>query len=215
MSQRLGAIPWFIGTAGVALVWAAVANLSPLQLLRGILTGEGEAGPIDTGVRQNFAPIGGTTAPAASADVAGFASGLSSGPVALVEIGQGSDDVKKLDAPAAAAFKTWEQAAGVKLWVTTAYRSTAQQAASYNRAVANGEPDRFAPPGKSWHEKGRAVDLDLPRIGATGPGRGQRAGDALYERIRNAGVAAGWCFPRAGTAGDGAEPWHASFGGCG
>ena len=129
---------------------------------------------------------------------------------ALVSIGQGSH---RLAPAAAAAFSTWQGIFGAPITLTDSYRSTQQQADSYARAVANGQPDRFAQPGRSWHERGTAVDVNLQAIGASPTGNAAQR--ATFQRLYSASVAAGWCNPRGPGRGDGAEPWHFSFGGCG
>ena len=97
---------------------------------------------------------------------------------------------------AMAAFKRAEHDAGQRIPVVWSYRSCAQQqVACQNICGAAGCPGRCAPPGKSWHQMGAAIDttqhgLDTPAIVA-----------ALK--------ANGWCEPLLAS-----DPGHFSFGGC-
>lgn len=94
------------------------------------------------------------------------------------------------------AFKVAQHDAGQRIPVVWSYRSCAQQqVACQNICGASGCPGRCAPPGKSWHQMGAAIDttqhgLDTPAIVA-----------ALK--------ANGWCEPLLGS-----DPGHFSFGGC-
>lgn len=94
------------------------------------------------------------------------------------------------------AFKAAQHDAGQRIPVVWSYRSCAEQAvACRNICGASGCPGRCAPPGKSWHQMGAAIDttqhgLDTPAIVA-----------ALK--------ANGWCEPLLGS-----DPGHFSFGGC-
>ena len=116
-------------------------------------------------------------------------------PADLVEIGQGHH---RLVPVARDGFLAWQQAFGSTLWITDSWRSPAQQADCVRR-----KPTWCAPPEQSWHVKGRAVDVNLGRLGIRG------AADAVYVRLVTTAVVAGWCRPAA------REPWHFSFGGCG
>jgi len=57
---------------------------------------------------------------------------------------------------AAAAMKT---ATGKDIIINDAYRSTATQAALYKTLKAANPRARVAPPGRSFHEKGQAIDV--------------------------------------------------------
>jgi hypothetical protein len=114
---------------------------------------------------------------------------------------------------AADAFRYWSALFGGPIPVTDSYRSTAQQQAAYDKSVAAGDPDRFAPPGTSWHERGQAVDVNLSVIGAHPAGTPTQR--AVWQRLYTASVATGWCNPRGPGRGDQKEPWHFSFRGCG
>ncbi len=95
------------------------------------------------------------------------------------------------------AFKEAEQRAGQRIPVVWSYRSCAEQRLACLNICGNaaGCPGRCAPPGKSWHQMGAAIDtnqhgLDTPAIV-----------DALK--------ASGWCEPLLVS-----DPGHFSFGGC-
>jgi D-alanyl-D-alanine carboxypeptidase-like protein len=97
---------------------------------------------------------------------------------------------------AMAAFKRAEQRAGRRIPVVWSYRSCAEQRMVCRNICGSAEcPGRCAPPGKSWHQLGAAIDtnqrgLDTPAIV-----------DALQ--------AAGWCQSLPTS-----DPGHFSFGGC-
>jgi len=68
------------------------------------------------------------------------------------------------------------------------YRSNAQQAALYAR-----DQNRYAPPGKSLHEYGLAIDVNSGYL-------------ASHPEVRQALLARGWYQERPD------EPWHFSYG---
>ncbi len=95
------------------------------------------------------------------------------------------------------AFRAAQQEAGVPIPVVQSYRSCRQQRIACKNICgdANGCAGTCAPPGKSWHQLGAAVDitqaaLDDPRIPK-----------ALEDN--------GWCQALPDT-----DPGHFSFGGC-
>jgi hypothetical protein len=95
------------------------------------------------------------------------------------------------------AFRAAERQAGRRIPVVWSYRTCAQQREACRNICgsAAGCPGRCAPPGKSWHQLGAAIDttqhaLDTPRIV-----------QALLDH--------GWCQPLPGS-----DPGHFSFGGC-
>lgn len=198
-------VTWGLVSVGAWLVYTAVRGLSPLAELTAALQG----GPRPPKVGPAVSPS--ATAGPTIGQVGGPAL-VGSGTVqpALVSIGQGSH---RLAPEAAAAFTTWQSIFGGPITLTDSYRSTQQQADAYAKAVAAGELDRFAPPGRSWHEKGLAVDVNLQAIGASPTGNATQR--ATFQRLYTASVAAGWCNPRGPGRGDSAEPWHFSYGGCG
>lgn len=198
-------VTWGLVTAGMWLVYTAVRGLSPLAELTAALQGGPRPPKVGPAVSPS-APAGPTIGQVGGPALVG------SGTVqpALVSIGQGGH---KLAPAAAAAFATWASIFGGPIPVTDSYRSTQQQADAYAASVAAGDPDRFAPPGKSWHERGTAVDVNLGAIGASPTGSPDQR--AVWQRLYSASVAAGWCNPRGPGRGDQKEPWHFSFGGCG
>jgi hypothetical protein len=102
-----------------------------------------------------------------------------------------------LQPAAMAAFLAAERQAGEPIPVVWSFRSCRQQriACSNICGDANGCPDQCAPPGKSWHQLGAAIDTTA---------------DALATRaIVRALVENGWCQPLPDT-----DPGHFSFGGC-
>lgn len=194
-------VTWSLVTVGAWLMYASIRGVSPLgelnAALRGTpapapqsLTGASSATSTDTTPAYQGAPFSGepdVTAPG------------------LVSIGQGSHRLVKA---AAAGFAAWQAAFGRTIPITDSYRSYAQQAAGYAQ-----DPVRFAAPGKSWHVKGLAVDVNLQAVGANANGNASQK--ATWQALYNAAVATGWCNPRGPYKGDHAEPWHFSFGGCG
>jgi hypothetical protein len=102
-----------------------------------------------------------------------------------------------LQPAAMTAFHAAERQAGGRIPVVWSYRSCAQQRESCRNICgsASGCPGRCAPPGKSWHQLGAAIDttqraLDTPRI--------------VHALLDN-----GWCEPLPAS-----DPGHFSFGGC-
>jgi len=57
--------------------------------------------------------------------------------------------------------------------VTSGYRSYAQQAVLYRRFLAGQSPLPAAPPGQSKHQRGLAVDIDVPTNRGALPALGQ------------------------------------------
>lgn len=201
-------VAWSLVTAGIWLVYVSVRGLSPLAELTAALQGGPRPVPPAT-------TTGGAAAQPASSPTIGQVGGpalVGSGTVQpqLVSISQGGH---RLTPTAAAAFATWSRIFGAPIPVTDSYRSTQQQADAYQRSVAAGDPDRFAPPGRSWHERGTAVDVNLTAIGANPTGNATQK--ATWQRLYSASVAAGWCNARGPGRGDGKEPWHFTHGGCG
>lgn len=189
-------VPFAFGLAGVGLIVAAYRNVSPLAQVRAILSGQGNAGPIDQGTGVADVPtFAGSTV---------IATATGSDPPGLIPIGQGSH---RLRADAAAAFALWQAQFGAPITITDSYRSYATQAAGHAK-----DPGRFADPAKSEHVKGTAVDVNLQAVGASPPKNGG-AGNAVWQKLYATAVATGWHNPRGPYAGDHAEPWHFSRGG--
>lgn len=124
----------------------------------------------------------------------------------------------RLEPAAAKAFENWMNLFGGSIPCTSGWRSYQQQANNYA-----GDKNRFAPPERSWHVKGRAVDVDMNFINSLG--------SSGQSRLRTTAKQAGWGQPRwrqasgdqpgyecgcnhsNGTKTD--EAWHFSWGGCG
>ena len=124
----------------------------------------------------------------------------------------------RLEPACAKAFENWMRLFGGSIPCTSGWRSYASQANSYA-----GDKNRFAPPDKSWHVKGRAVDVDMNWINSLG--------SSGQTKLRTTAKAAGWGQPRwrqssgdvpgyecgcnhaNGTKTD--EAHHFSWGGCG
>jgi hypothetical protein len=120
--------------------------------------------------------------------------------------GDYAGDTIRVAAPARAGLDAWGRAFGRPIVITDGYRSTAQQAASHAA-----HPERFAPAGHSWHERGMAVDVHLAATGIANA----RKGDAAYDRLVVAAETTGWCLSAYPNNSGTVEPWHFSYGGCG
>ncbi len=103
----------------------------------------------------------------------------------------------RLQPLAMTAFKQAERIAGTQIPVVQSYRSCAQQRIACRGICGDpgGCAGTCAPPGKSWHQLGAAVDVTQAGID-----------DA---KIVAALKQAGWCEPLLGS-----DPGHFSFGGC-
>ncbi len=97
---------------------------------------------------------------------------------------------------AMAAFRRAEQRAGERIPVVWSYRSCAEQRVACRNICGGAQcPGRCAPPGKSWHQLGAAIDTN------------QRGLDT--PNIVEALEATGWCQSVPTS-----DPGHFSFGGC-
>jgi hypothetical protein len=154
-------IAWIATGAGTLLAYSAIKNRHPLDVLKDIkgtsLTATATAGaPGDT-----FTPRGGTSEPSDS-----FASSIPRiRQIANRELAPTLVSIKpsgQLDKDAAASFTRVQAAIGVDIPNVGTYRSYATEAALYygpgNTTLADGNK-RFAPPGKSMHEVGLAIDI--------------------------------------------------------
>jgi hypothetical protein len=95
------------------------------------------------------------------------------------------------------AYREAERLAGRHIVVVQSYRSCGQQAMACQTICGNpgGCPGRCAPPGKSYHQLGAAIDIT--------------AGELQVSRIVSALEQAGWCQSVPDS-----DPGHFSFGGC-
>lgn len=169
MSRATTFVGWSAGGVGVILLYSAVTNQSPIDVVRKALTGnsEGVARALD---KPNVNGSGGSFTPTDSANSGGGGSGgarlQGSGNVrqdALSVGGSqsssdwvsiGSQPKFKLAPPAAASFNQVERDFGRTIKLTGAGRSYAEQVIGFNA-----DPGRFASPGNSLHEFGLAVDV--------------------------------------------------------
>jgi hypothetical protein len=102
-----------------------------------------------------------------------------------------------LQPAALVAFRAAERQAGERIPVVWSFRSCRQQRIACRNICGdpNGCPNRCAPPGRSWHQLGAAIDTTAA---------------ALADRaIVRALIDNGWCEPLPAT-----DPGHFSFGGC-
>jgi hypothetical protein len=207
-----------IGALGLGawLIYSAIRGIPPLEAIRAALSG---APSPDTGAGSGGPPpVSGTTPttttpPPAAAGRTGSTPGTDPGEVvtplgaaayagavalaapyrlgtsdpATVPIGYGGH---RLAAPAAGAYTLAGRYFGRTIPVTDSTRTRAQQADCYRR-----KPDLCAPPGRSMHERGLAIDVDTSKVDPNAP--------ALVYALTNAG----WRrYDRA------REPWHWSYG---
>ena len=103
----------------------------------------------------------------------------------------------RLQPLAMSAFKAAQKQAGKPIPVVQSYRSCAKQRMACKGICGdpNGCPGTCAPPGKSWHQLGAAVDVT----------QGGIDDPAIVAAMK----ANGWCEPLLST-----DPGHFSFGGC-
>lgn len=171
---------------GAFLVYAAINNLSPREALTSFLQGNASTGaPLATARGVGVGGDAGTTTP-----------GPVAGPLDLVPIGYGSHRLTK---SAAAGYRTASMLYGRTIPVTDSYRSSEQQAACYKA-----KPDLCAPPGKSKHEQGLAIDVDTSKVNPDDP--------ALIKALTSAGWFRAGKVVRDGAGNMRPEPWHWSFG---
>jgi hypothetical protein len=206
-------VTWSLLVSGAWLIYASVRGLQPLAELRASLTGAPSPGGHGLGIGSpsvgvpseattpatgSSATPGGTTTDSRQASTTGA-------PTDLTKIGQGGHQLSK---PTADRFAAWQKAFGASIIVTDSYRDYATQLAAWKS-----DPVRFAPPDKSRHVKGQAVDVNLQAVGASPTGTAMQK--ATWKRLYDTAIALGWCNPRGPYNGDHAEPWHFSYPGCG
>ena len=198
-----------VGLAGLGgfLVWVAVTGRDPRAAILSAFGGPpapravsspsragsvaDSSATVPSGLRNPITTTRPITYPSHAGSVAnaaktlGAPGGIGDQGQALVYIGQGSH---RLTAEAAAALGVASSTLGRQILVTDSYRSHAQQV-----AVAAAKPGLAATPGKSWHEKAKAIDTAVTN-------------DAQSAALS----AAGWA-----RFSPGHEPWHWSYGGIG
>lgn len=182
------------------LIVAAIRNQGPLSLITGSLTGNPNPTTINSGVgagaTSDLVSGGSTTVAAGSSRAAG----IKAKTIAPIYVSLKNHPNLVMDKDAAASLTTVEQMFGHIIPLSGASRSYAEQAANYAL-----HPERFAPPGKSLHEVGLALDVG-PTV----------TGGYNNPALVGAFTAAGWF--RAGKSGNWEghgtepEPWHWSYG---
>lgn len=162
-------IGWVAAFVGAYFVYAAITDRNPVSALTAVITdspssvkpiGSMPAGSLSqTNAGANGAPGGGssfapvaTASPADTAAATAIANGTA--PLRLVAIAGGMS----LAAPAATAYGRASSMFGQPIPITSGYRSFERQAAAYAK-----DQERFAPPDKSLHVKGLAIDIDSSR----------------------------------------------------
>lgn len=200
--------------AGLWLIYSALTGRAPLDTIREALsTGTTTApprSPVGTGTGSGGrAPVPAGPTPPARSNSPGTDNGevptplgaaAYAGAVALarpylettgdaqtVAIGYAGH---RLAEPAAGAYQLAGRYLGRTIPITDSTRTRAQQADCYRR-----KPDLCAPPGRSMHERGLAIDVDTSRIDPNAP--------ALVYALTNAG------WRRYDPT---REPWHWSYG---
>lgn len=185
---------WMAVGIGITLVYAAIKNISPLDVITGTITGDAARRPIDTTtttIGVGSSPVGGSggSAVGESAGSSVRARRLANREITPTLVPIPTQPTKRLDAEALASFMRVQAEYGKPLILTGAWRSEQSQAQGHAQ-----DPNRFAPPGKGGHPVGIAVDLHTDRVNVNDP--------RLYEIFtRN-----GWY--RAGKSG----PMHWSYG---
>jgi hypothetical protein len=200
-------VPYSLLVFGTYLGYSAIRNVSPLQELRGALSGVPARPAIDTAS---------STPPAAG-------TGPATAGVALTPATGDNDDNRRTEPPLvalpynsghrvtaqfAARYVQWVAAFGEPIPVTDSYRSYQSQAASHAA-----DSHRFGSPDTSLHVEGNAVDVNLTKLQASYTGN--PAAKAKYVKLWNTAKAAGLCAARydiTNPAGLGKgtqdEPWH-------
>lgn len=198
-------VTWSLVTIGAWLIYASVKGLSPKAELFAALGGKPSPGP--TPLSPLLTSLGATasddTTPTNSSRQASVVAGTDQASMV-----RNRDGGPLLSPTSSAQFDLWERAYGRKI-PADGWRSMQAQADGHAA-----DPGRFADPTKSRHPKGQAVDVDLKALGANA-GREAGSGNAEFNKLYSAAVATGWCNPRGPGRGDGREPWHFSYPGCG
>lgn len=161
-------IGWTVGAVGIVLAYSAYKNVGPVSVVTGLLRSDSSRSTIDSGSGARVgSSIAGVT-PAASTVAAGPAAdrakALMAGKVNPVWVPIPTQPTMRLDYMAAASFIKVQTEYGKLLPLTGAQRSRQEQADGYAR-----DPGRFAPPGKSGHEFGIAIDLNTNKVDINDP----------------------------------------------
>lgn len=168
----MGSVPAITAlSVGAWLIYSAVRGMAPIDVIRsalsGVVTPAAPAAPV---------PAGGS---------AGTGTGTGSTP-ALESIG----GPHRLAPAAAAAYRRASTLFGRPIPITDSYRTRTQQA-----ECAQEKPGICAPPGRSLHERGLAIDVHTGVVNPNDP------------RLVNALTATGW-----NRYAPEREPWHWSYG---
>jgi hypothetical protein len=201
-------IGWVAAFAGAYFLYAAIADKNPVSALTSVLTSDpGKVKPIAgysiTGAPAGHDPASGATIAGANGATSGGGGSFApvstassaeqqaaaqiaatTGPPYLVTIAGGH----KLAPIAAAGYERASAKYGRPIPITGAYRSYAVQSSAYAT-----DPDRFAPPDRSLHPKGLAIDVNSAN----------QSEPALVAALSSSGWAQ-TALPK--------EPWHWSFG---
>jgi hypothetical protein len=169
MSKGTAFLGWTAGAAGIVLVYSAYKNVGPVSVIKGTLTGSTDRTAIDDGTAVAFTDRanewltgnGNGSDPAGSID---RARKLQARQIQPVWTPIPTQPTMKLDIYAVKSFLQVQAEYGKPLKLTGAQRSTETQAAGYAA-----DPGRFAPPGKSGHEVGIAIDLDTSKVNVNDP----------------------------------------------
>lgn len=165
MNKGTAFLGWSAAAAGIVLVYAAYKNVSPVAIVRGTLTGNPDRPLIDSTVGTGIKGVGSTvstggkTPVPASTTVHERARRLQDREIQPLWVPIPTQPTMKLDAYAVSSFLQVQSEYGQKLWLTGAQRTYAEQNTGYAS-----DPNRFAPPGKSGHEVGIAIDLDTNKV---------------------------------------------------
>jgi hypothetical protein len=164
MSRATTFLGWSAGGVGVILVYAAISNQSPIDVVRKALTGDDSA--TARALDKPNVDSAGSAESSAGSDT-GNAKFQGSGNIRTDAIAAGgsrdsgdwigiaSQPKFKLAPAAAASFNRVESDYGFKIPLSGAGRSYAEQVIGFNA-----DPGRFASPGNSLHEYGLAVDIN-------------------------------------------------------
>lgn len=187
-------VGWALGGMGIVLLASAITNHNPFSVIVGVLTGSDERTKIDPTVSTASTGTMPTTTTGENSELwtdsaLPRSQALMNGTTIPVLIPIPTQPTMRLDVSAVPAFLAAQAEWGKPIKLTGATRSTEEQAAGYAD-----DPDRFAPPGKSAHEKGIAIDVNTNTTNVN---------DAEFIRVMNKH---GWVA--AGRSG----PMHYSYG---
>lgn len=164
MSRATTFVGWSAGGVGIILIYSAVSNQSPIDVVRKALTGDdmGTARMLDKPNVGDSGSTSSTSTDTTSGTGARFSGNIRADATAAGGTRESGDWVSiasqpkfKLAPPAAASFSQVERDYGQTIKLSGAGRSYAEQVAGFHA-----DPGRFATPGNSLHEYGLAVDIN-------------------------------------------------------